>query len=386
MKTKMLTLFLLSAFILQAVTLVSCKKINEESSEAASANIEKTKILNWLKSQETDKTPVKNKAIESLSSNLNFEQLSYADYNTEERKIIIPISTGFISNNNKGKNPVNVLLLTASRLTGQISNAEIVQFIPSGKAGSYNLKDIFSALSKEAKIPADGTFTFLSIGDVFACEKEYKNGNLFSYKIMVRKPAPAQSSRNNSGFESNLYCTHWYILTTYYYADGHEEYEVTDLGITCSSCAPGQLCDHLDDDGGGSQTEPDPGIPTSKDVDLVIATRQVASEDWRILLTVSLSGQKFVDNPNNNYFTNATAGSPGDNNVNPAGGGPRGWPLSLTYCTWTDGGHSAGLTSTISAVASGQVSVFYPNWQAQYGTPRTDPYQKSKTWTPSIFQ
>ena len=85
MKTKTLTIFCFFLFILQTITLISCKKTNEAFSDAASNNVEKTKIIDWLKSQESDKTPVKNKSIESLSKNLSFAGLSYADYNTEGR-------------------------------------------------------------------------------------------------------------------------------------------------------------------------------------------------------------------------------------------------------------------------------------------------------------
>ena len=266
-----------------------------------------------------------------------------------------------------------MLLLSTDKLTGQISKAEIVQFIPASNAGNYDLKDIFLELSTEKKIQANGTFTFLSIGDVFVFEKEYKNGNLFSYKIMTSKPA-TDTQRDN------LYCTHWYILTTYYYADGHEEYEITDLGITCSSCAPNQLCDHLDDDGGGG-IDPNPGETKTIKPLLTIHHEGQYLEDWEVLVEITIKGQKFTA-PQDNYFTSASPGSPGSQNHNAAAGGLNGWEQATTYCIYSANGlsASAGLSNSKTAVASGHVDVVYPNWQSVYGYVREGHFNNSQSW------
>ena len=154
--------------------------------------------------------------LEDVKNNLHFEALQIEKLNDSENLVIIPIKNGFQSEVNKGKNPINNLLLIENS-TGKIRKGNIVQFIPKNNPGLTTLPvNTFHNFYNEndGKIAIDGRFVFLNLNDKLLYQSDYSNGKLASYGIK-------EQGNNIPGVPSTR--THfidWYLVTTLYYTDG----------------------------------------------------------------------------------------------------------------------------------------------------------------------
>jgi hypothetical protein len=246
-------------------------------------------ISEWLDEQKSEVTPIKNSIIDSLKSSSIFEQMWVEELNEEENLIIVPLSSDFQSQHNAQYGPKNYLLFIEDE-EGKIRKGNIIQYLPeNGNAFPDLPVSSFHDFYNHKDLEADGKYVFLSLADVFQLDFEIDGGKMVQARII---------DRNSEGLDPN--CTHWYLVTpTFFYEDGqlvNIEYDIEDLGISCSSCPPNQLCDELDGSGVlvGSNGPSLPQTPIETEaVEWVVA----AGPGWSVHSFETLKGR-----PSANYI------------------------------------------------------------------------------------
>lgn|GEM_PF-2851618 len=246
-------------------------------------------IFDWLDEQKTEVTPIKNSIIDSLKSSSIFEQMWVEELNEEENLIIVPLSSDFHSQHNAQYGPKNYLLFIED-VDGKIRKGNIIQYLPeNGNAFPDLPVSSFHDFYNHKDLEADGKYVFLSVADVFQFDFEIDGGKMMQMRSI---------DRNSEG--QNLYCSQWYLITTtFYYVDGelvNIEENIEDLGISCSTCHPNQLCDELDGSGvsvgSNGPSLPQPPIETEA-VEWIVA----AGPGWSVHSFETLKGR-----PSANYI------------------------------------------------------------------------------------
>jgi hypothetical protein len=254
-------------------------------------------ISEWLDEQKSEVTPIKNSIIESLKSSSIFEQMWVEELNEEENLIIVPLSSDFQSQHNAQYGPKNYLLFIEDE-EGKIRKGNIIQYLPeNGNAFPDLPVSSFHDFYNHKDLEVDGKYVFLSLADVFQLDFEIDGGKMMQMRSI---------DRNSEG--QNLYCSQWYLITTtFYYVDGelvNIEENIEDLGISCSTCPPNQLCDELDGSGVlvGSNGPSLPQTPIETEaVEWVVA----AGPGWSVHSFETLKGRPSA-NPIPSKFTSIT--------------------------------------------------------------------------------
>ena len=288
-------------------------------------------IFEWLDEQKSAVTPIKNSIIDSLKSSSIFEQMWVEELNEEENLIIVPLSSDFHSQHNAQYGPKNYLLFIED-VDGKIRKGNIIQYLPeNGNAFPDLPVSSFHNLYNHEDLEADGKYVFLSMADVFEYDFTYHDGELTQYNYVEQE-------------RIDLTCTHWWLVHIDFFADGHTETDITDLGETCSTCPPNQLCDEID----GSQVlvgSNSPSLfptPATAVEEFIVAekddhnTNTTNWEWWRVVYRIRLNGWRF-DNSSNNFFS----ANPVNNGLNAAlnlssgiNFGPCGLPSGDCFAQW----------------------------------------------------
>jgi hypothetical protein len=370
--------YLLLVFFL-SFTLLSCSKTNapdlfKDSSGnlliSPQSNIKPGDIVKYLQAGSSASTPRKNAFIQKILQHLRFDKMYVEALHEKENLIIVPLENVYFSQhvNEKNLHPFQYLLLVEDA-NGKIRRGDVVLFNAANASLTALPGNAFHDFFNKDTFPADGTFTVITLGDVKEFEMDFKAGKKAQFRVWHGK----KNGTNKDG----LYCTYWYLVTTTYWADGHTEVNVEYLGPSCSTCAPNQLCDHLDGDGGGMPGEQ--GIPVSRPVNFIVREENTSYEQWKITGYFTLQGIKFA-NAGNNVFTDITSNDAlcewFNDEVTQN-------PISSRYIIFTSS-HSEGLVNNTTASATVVGHMYYPNWPQIHGGPKTDNYSLSHAWQASI--
>ena len=248
----------------------------------------------WLDRKHSTNT-ARNERIKIIRENLDFPRLSFEELNQGEKFIIVPIKKGFIANAHKADNPINNLLLILDK-QGNIRKGNLVQYIPENRQAMNSVPAYtFYGMFNDHKVGADGRFVFLSIFDKFLYETKYENGSQETFSEIRPKSEPA-----NTASRENQTCTDWYLITTYYYADGTTVTYESFLYTTCSGCQPGELCSEIDGTGGGDGNSVDYEYNVSKSVYWTVHSFRAAGE---IKSIERLRGKRVATASQGGYFT-----------------------------------------------------------------------------------
>jgi hypothetical protein len=373
MKTLTPKIWYLMILTMLSALVFSCTKdrlpetISPSADNAVKSNMRPDDIKNWLESKTGAATSHKNNIISKVLQNAVFDKMYIETLHDNENLIIIPLKQEYFSQhvNSKNPHPIQYLLLVENA-KGEIRRGDIVLFNSANQNLKTLPKNAFHDFFNEDTFPADGTFTVITLGDVKEFEMDYKGGQKAQFRVWQGKQNKTQ--------RDGEYCTSWYLVTTTYYSDGHTEVDWEYLGDTCSSCAPNQLCDHIDGDGGGPGVG-DPGTPVSRAVEFIVKEEATSYEHWTITGNFTISGVQFTD-ATNNFFTGIAS--------NGAVCQYARFPLTQSpnlsrYSIFTSS-HSEGLTGNTTAWGNIQAHMYYPNWP---GAPKTDNYPMAHVWQAS---
>ncbi len=213
-------------FLFLSILFTSCQKSelkDEEQQQAQSYGHLIPKIESWLDEQKNGQTTAAIARIDSLKSNLNYEEIRLETFKDSKVFIVVPVSKNFKSRNNSNKNPVDYLVLVFEN-QDSITRGNIIQYVSTSRE-SMTPKNTFTKIFAYQSLDCNGQFTILSITDFFKFELVFENGKLKS----VTDKIPRLDTNKNTGRTDN--CTDWYLITTVYYTDGtsssYEEYLFT---------------------------------------------------------------------------------------------------------------------------------------------------------------
>jgi hypothetical protein len=214
----------------------SCRKENNQKNNY---NEVKTKVTNWLNQQKITGDLARNSRIDSLNSKLNFPEFHLEEDNDRQQLIVVPIENGLETINNKGKNPVSVLLLVEDKM-GNIKKGNVVQYVTDNEMQAQTFpKNTFTQIYNNKKITANGEFSFLTITDRLLYEIKYRDGKITSFGKSKSKAPNETHSPPRDPYSAPLVCIDWYLITTIYYVDGTTETSEEYLYTTCQSSGDG---------------------------------------------------------------------------------------------------------------------------------------------------
>lgn len=251
----MRNLFLLSAlFCMVIVTMLfnSCQKDASSTNENSNKEII-AKVNAWLDSQKSPNQPNKAANIELLKNNLDFSSSRFENLSHDEQLLVIPIKEALKKEKNINKNSILNLVIILNNLEN-IKEANIIQYLPS----SSNMVDkitgnTFKNIYGKGVVSDNGMFRFLSVTGRWLYQLSYENGKLYS--------SASVQENNNANLHKvsarmNETCIDWYLVTTFYWADGSITQTSEYVGTTCDGCDdPNEMSLCPDGIGGGGNGE-----------------------------------------------------------------------------------------------------------------------------------
>ena len=256
--------FLLQSFLWATVLILfSCRKENADIEKPLNQNYEYLipKIKSWLDKQKNDLSTTSALRIDSLKLNLSYGEIRLEKYRESKEFIVIPVLSGFKSQNNIGKNSANYLVMVLEN-QDSITKGNIIQYI-SANGLKVVPQNTFSKIFTYKDLDCSGQFTILSITDYFQYELKFENGKLKSVAEYKKKDSP----KNGSGRVNE--CIDWYLQIWYVWGDGtitlqSETYLFTTCGEDCaqSRIANGRSL-RVNCNGGGGGGYDSGGCPTT---------------------------------------------------------------------------------------------------------------------------
>lgn len=282
--------FLLPGFLAILLFFTTCRKDNSSSKQDLHAETV-AKIDHWLDAQVSASNEAAANLVQKLKDQLDLTGLRFETLNRGEQLIIIPVRPGFQTLYRAVGQPVNVLLLILDN-TAAIRKGNIVQYraengqavIPSGT---------FFKFYNNQPLEADAAFSFLSLTGRLLHEIGYKEGNVNSFGMATaRAVATAVNGPVQDPIGPAPVCTDWYLVTTYYYADGSTEQTEEFLYTTCESGGGG----------GGNGSENEEAMLLSAQADWIVAESQV----WKVWSTEQFTGVKVPGELGGGHFKSIT--------------------------------------------------------------------------------
>lgn len=124
----------------------------------------------------------------------------------------------------------------------------------SGSTDEKNMAKVFSNFLKGSDV-RDGTYTAYDYDGSFYFENEYQKNRITKIKTV---------GKNNLLGRSQDACIDWYLVTTYYYADGTTERTTEYVTSTCyGECPPELMC--YTEAMGANSSNPPPTVTTQVD-------------------------------------------------------------------------------------------------------------------------
>ena len=165
---------------LVAVSLISSCKRNgsQEEVQQGPASIT-SKAQDWLEAQEQKNKPFKEK-IQHLAGHLEWSMAKSESY-ANRNLIVIPIKQGYLTANNKGKDPSNYLVLFVNH-EQEISGGRIVQYVSMQGELPMPEKAVAKILNNEDP-GCEGSFSFTNIVDRFLYELKFSSGKKNRFRL-----------------------------------------------------------------------------------------------------------------------------------------------------------------------------------------------------------
>jgi hypothetical protein len=195
-----------------------------------------------------------------------------------------------------------VLILDKS---GNIRKGNVVLFKPDNVATNSKVPDnTFHDIFNTGTVNSNGLFQFLSVAGQWKYQLGYKDGSLISFGLI--------KSKNNSSIAANrltTICIDWYLVTTYYYADGSTEQTSVYVGTTCSEdCTDGMyasICPDGSSAGGGLGNDDDFEFEAVKYPNWNVASNPVQN-GGEIVSYEIIKGKRVSTEPEGGHFSNIT--------------------------------------------------------------------------------
>ena len=274
------------------------------------STLEADDIIGWLKNQINIALPVKSKNILSIINSIEINKKYVENFRNRENLIIIPLKNNYFSQYIRDhQKPLQFLLIVEDN-KGNIRRGDIVLFFPEETNLKFLPKNSFNDFFNNCKFPSNGSLSLVNLGDLKQYEVEFYGGHMKASRIW--------SSKNQGGIGNeslsnvSLYCTEWYMVTTYYFDNGHTEQTEVYLGTTCSNCRPNERCDQIGDDGSGGGGYS--SLPRQVQVHFVVANSHHSNESWTLYADYFLNGISYPNNAGENYFTAAPVPVDGSGN------------------------------------------------------------------------
>jgi hypothetical protein len=190
------------------------------------------KVNAWLNGQKSGTDENRNTSIQKLADKLDYTHLRFEELREGERFIVVPIKEGLETINNAGRHPVSALLLIENK-SGTIRRGNIVQYIPAKVQPDAGIPvNSFFKIFNAGLPDEDAQFCFLTITGRLLYQVNYKDGRQYSTGV-TQAGATIVNSPPQALISPAPVCTDWYLVTTYYYADGSTEQTEQYLYTTC---------------------------------------------------------------------------------------------------------------------------------------------------------
>lgn len=288
--------FLLPGLLLLAACFFGCKK---ESSQTINPLLSQTidKINTWLDAQTSATDENKNDRLQALRDKLEFTGLRFEELNRGEKLIVVPVKAGLETLYNKGKHPATVLLLVQNA-AGIIQKGEIIQYLSeNGREGVDIPANTFYKFYHSEKLPIDGRFSFLNLTGRLLYEIGFKNGRVKSFGVVRSGTSTtAVNGPPQDPIGPAPVCIDWYLVTTYYYADGTTEQTEDYLYTTCENSSGGG--------GGNGNEDEDLSLVETKPKDWIV--EQSSYGFWFIISIEEFTAVKIPTRRDGGYFIRAT--------------------------------------------------------------------------------
>ena len=233
----------------------SCKK---DLTYSEGNDLKIVSINAWLTKQENSKQPNRSNNIEILKKYLRFSEM-HEDFDKRGSTLVIPIDTIFRT---IGKMELGSILNLVALINkdGTIRDAFVAVYTPTKDQSISTLpKNTFNNIFHTAKDITDGKYRFLSPAGTRRYEVEYRNGYLYSEGRISKTSAAVlvhgTAAITLNDVKTNSVCIDWYLVTTYYYADGTSTQTSEYEGTTCDGCDNGMYESLCPNDGGGTTPE-----------------------------------------------------------------------------------------------------------------------------------
>lgn len=233
--------------------ITGCKK--EDQKVFPSGNVTE-KVLSWLNKQSLRKNTKNFKAqegddnIEVLKTNLNFDSARTEELDKDYSFLVIPIKDELKLKKRFSKNSMlNLLLVLDNNGIIKAGTVSYFQFSNEKKAASLSF-NTYQSIYRYKPVKDDGIYKFFSVSGRWIGRREYRNGKLFSLGTVISNK---KIDTTNSSRTTDITCIDWYLVTTYYFADGGTETTREYVGTTCEGeCGPSDPTgDSWDCSGGG---------------------------------------------------------------------------------------------------------------------------------------
>ncbi len=211
----------------------------EKRKEKTTAKNTKEDIVEWLKSNISSNTPIKNKMINKILENALFDNMHVEQRDINRVINVVPLKKVYFSQhiNIMVPLPFQNLLITENE-KGEIEDVVIMLVYPNDKTLKDLPKNTFHDFYYQMENTLDGTYTLITVatGDFKVSEMDIKNGKRVQARGYHTKNVTSQYGRR---------CKKWSSSIIDYNKDGTINETSKDLGVSCTVCPPGFICDPL---------------------------------------------------------------------------------------------------------------------------------------------
>jgi hypothetical protein len=238
----------------------------------------------WLDTVKTGANKIGQINIGILKQNLDFSEVSILPKDSRWDLLIIPVRSP-MNGTLKLDKTVTLHLLLVMDKAGKIKSGNIIGFSPSDKGKNAAVSPVvLQSFYSNKPVTEDGMYIVFGVAGRKLFQLTYKNKKLTSVGVL-------QSDKKDKSKVVDG-CTDWYLVTTYYYADGSSDSTSEYVGTTCNDA------EDLPSDGGGggdtNTTEVTDDV-TYSDVDQEYSSGDYSATDGYISISYSYHAQIFRD-------------------------------------------------------------------------------------------
>jgi hypothetical protein len=212
--------------------------VNFQKLESSSRMDKKVEVVSFLNNKKLTITPLKNKFIDDLQSVINFDKLYYEiskDDNTN--RIIVPLKQNSFSQHiNKTKQAPFQYLCFRENTSGKIERVDLLLMYPeNNKINSLPIGNFVNFESQNGYLE-NGVYSFIDLnkGDCLSLEIGVENGVRCKGKLYTKEKEVIGNKE---------FCREWSVYQSTINKDGTVTEKTTQLGVSCTLCPPGFICD-----------------------------------------------------------------------------------------------------------------------------------------------